>query len=290
MSKKPSTLLLFYILAGYVILQFAWWAWLLVRLHEKKYMIIGEAAVFMVLLIALFILVRNSLRKETRINELQKNFMLSITHELRSPLASLRLQMETLLKRDLPKEKQEEILRNGLADTDRLNQLIENILIATQLENDVFSLHPQVANISTAASAISKRTALLAGRENDLILKLEDNVNAAFDELAFSSILGNILENAFKYSPATSPVLVKLWKQEGKAVISVSDQGPGISEEHRERIFEKFFRAGSEETRRTKGTGLGLFIAKNLARKQHWSLKHVNNSPKGSIFELIIPL
>lgn len=289
-NKKPSTLLLFYILAGYVTLQFAWWTWLLIRMHAKWHMIAAEAAVFLVLLIALFILVRNSLRRETRINALQKNFMLSITHELRSPLASLKLQMETLLKRDLPKEKQEEILRNGLADTDRLNQLIENILLATQLENEVFFLESHVANISPVVSAISKSTARLHARENDLVLELEENVNTKYDELAFSSILGNILENAFKYSPASSPVTVKLRKQEGEAVISISDLGPGIAEEHRARIFEKFFRAGSEETRRTKGTGLGLYIVQNLVRKHGWTIRYIANSPKGSTFELIIPL
>src|ERR1035437_148229 len=190
-SKNSRPLLLFYILVAYVLIQFIWWSYLMIeqnneiyqlkseinllhhedpqlvieqgnelekKLHHRWVMIAGEGLVFMILLSIAFIRVRNTFRKEAELAAQQKNFMLSITHELKSPIASSKLQLETLLKRDLEKEKQKELLSNAISDTERLNKLVADILLASKIENSVYELHKENVNLSEYVEEGMKQT------------------------------------------------------------------------------------------------------------------------------------
>jgi signal transduction histidine kinase len=108
--------------------------------------------------------------------------------------------------------------------------------------------------------------------------------------MAVHSILVNLVENAVKYSGSNHDVLLTLIKDSQHAVIRVSDQGTGISAEDKTRVFDKFYRAGNEETRKTKGTGLGLYIVKYLVEKHQGSIAVKDNLPRGSIFEIRLKL
>ena len=136
---KRTNQYLFLILLLYVILQAAWWLYSIHQLSaevinekeeldRKTSMIISEGAVFLLILIVGFFITYRSLRKEVQVSAQQKNFLLAITHELKTPIASLKLYLQTLVKRDLPQEKQKEILGKSIKDADRLNELVENIL------------------------------------------------------------------------------------------------------------------------------------------------------------------
>jgi two-component system phosphate regulon sensor histidine kinase PhoR len=318
-GRKNRPLLGFYILVAYVVLQFSWWSYLMFdlnneiyqlktelniikssdpgeatiqgnalqkKLHARWAMITGEGTVFFVLLVTGIVVTRSSFKKETALNRQQTNFILSITHELRSPLASARLQIETLLKRDLPKEKQHEILEGSLSDIERLNALVENILLAARIEDSTFSLHREKTELAPLINTLLDPVKMKVRDHRELILKLEPELYAAIDRFSFPSILLNLYENAVKYSSESSTVEINLRGQDSEIIITVTDQGIGISDADKAQVFKKFFRAGMEETRSTKGTGLGLYIVDKLTLLQEGTISVYDNKPRGSIFEL----
>lgn len=328
-KRGSRPLVLFYVLVVYVLLQFSWWTYLLIStnnqvallqeevlahevgiapdlvstsiqierkrkldddLRKRWMMIAGEGAVFILLLSWVIVRTRNGFKHEALLAERQKNFLLSVTHELRSPLASIGLQAETLLKRDLPKEKQSQILSHVLEDTERLNALIGNILLAARIDAHAFSIQKQSRNLSEFALQLTHKIERGVGQNHKFDIHITNGLHAAFDEVATHSIFANLLENAVKYSPAGTSIRVELSATGSLLSFAVADNGKGISDELKQSVFERFYRSGSEETRSTKGTGLGLYIAKYLAEMQHWQINLTDNPQGGSIFTVVIPI
>jgi signal transduction histidine kinase len=303
-KQTPRPLLVFYLLVGYVFLQFAWWSYLLFdlnaeniklstqteiayheQLRKKQLMILGEGAVFLGLLALGVVQTRKSFKRETEAARLQKNFLLSVTHELKSPIAAVKLFLETLQRRTLEPEKQKEIVERGIAETVRLDQLVGNILLAAQLENKAFHLQVDRLNISELCSEF---TAQFNARFSTprLQTNLQDNFEIKADAQAMQSILLNLCENAIKYSDEGQSINLDLFIEEHAIILRIRDNGVGIAPEERQRIFTKFYRSGNEEVRNTKGTGLGLYIVSHLCRMQQIQISVRENQPKGSIFEL----
>jgi two-component system phosphate regulon sensor histidine kinase PhoR len=317
--KKSRPLFWFYILVAYVLIQFFWWGYLMVslnneifylktelnllkgesaedvilkgnelnqKLHKRWIMICGEGVVFMgVLAIGIF-QTRKTFKKEEELSLLQQNFLLSVTHELKSPIASTKLQLQTLQRHDLNREKQKEIIANAINDTERLNNLVENILLAAKIENNVFLLHREDFNLSEYLAAGIRQTIQSFNYKQKIIVEIEPDIYFNIDRTTFPSIVLNLIENAVKYSPSDSAIVVSLKKQKQKIIFSVSDEGLGISEKDKEVIFQKFYRVGNEETRKTTGTGLGLYIVDFLVKQHGGTIKVKNNQSKGSIFEV----
>ena len=119
---------------------------------------------------------------------------------------------------------------------------------------------------------------------------VEDGVMMNGDKQALSLLILNLLENAEKYSPVQSVISLSLKKKNGKIQLAVADQGVGIPDTEKANIFKKFYRIGNEETRSTKGTGLGLFLVKQIADHHQGTIAVLNNRPKGSIFTLEFPV
>ncbi len=256
------------------------------KLHKRWLMISSEGAVFVFLLLLGGYQIQKTLKKETALAQQQKNFLLSVTHELKSPIASTKLQLQTLQKHELDRGKQKEIISNAISDTERLNNLVENILLAAKIENSFFSLHKEQYNLSEYITEGINQTIKSFNYKHKIVLVIEPNIQMKIDKTSFPSIVLNLLENAVKYSPENSTITIGLKFFNGKTVLSVSDEGVGISNEEKKNIFQKFYRVGNEEVRKTKGTGLGLFIVKYLA-EQHTGVVSVrDNVPKGSVFEL----
>ena len=307
-KNTPRPLLVFYLLVIYVFLQFSWWSYLLIdlnaenlklrsslnteqnkmfdeQLRKKQLMIFGEGAVFIALLTLGIIQTRKSFKRETEATRLQKNFLLSVTHELKSPIAAVRLFLETLNRRTLEPAKQKEIVERGIAETVRLDQLVGNILMAAQLENSAFKLHPTRINLSELCIEFAAQfNARYAAPR--LKTTMQNGIVAMADTQAMQSILLNICENAIKYSAADEEIHLLLSNSEDKIALRISDTGIGIAPEERKHIFNKFYRSGNEEIRNTKGTGLGLYIVAHLCRMQEIQISVSDNRPKGSIFEL----
>ncbi len=303
-KNTPRPLLVFYLLVVYVFLQFAWWSYLLFDLNDenirlsaqteiayhqqirkKQLMILGEGAVFLGLLTLGVIQTRKSFKRETEAARLQKNFLLSVTHELKSPIAAVKLFLETLQRRVLEPEKQKEIVERGIAETVRLDQLVGNILLAAQLENKAFHLQIERLNISELCAAFAAQFNARFS-EPRLITKLQGGLEVDADVQAMQSILLNLCENAVKYSEDEQCIELILQKEDNTIRLLIADRGVGVAPDERKRIFTKFYRSGNEEVRNTKGTGLGLYIVAHLCRMQQIHISVSENRPKGSIFEL----
>ena len=286
---------LFLVLLLYVILQSAWWLYSIYQLSaeviteeadlaRKTIMIIGEGAVFLMILCVGFFLTYRSLRKEVQVSTQQKNFLLAITHELKTPIASLKLYIQTLIKRELEEDKRQDILKRCVKDADRLNGLVENILLATKIDDDGFPLMKEDLNLSEMMETISLELLENSGRNVSVEFFIQPDVIFNGDKDAFTSIITNLVSNALKYTPEKSTICVTIVQKEGETALSISDEGIGIAREETDKIFEKFFRSGNEETRKQKGTGLGLYIVKKMVNQHEGLIQVKKNKPKGSIF------
>lgn len=249
------------------------------KLRSRIWMVLGEGSVFFILLAIGVWQTLQSFKKEVSLARQQKNFLLAVTHELKSPIASVKLYLQTLQKRELDREKQNEIVAKAIADTDRLGSLVENLLLATKIDRSDYMLHFEELNLSDLVAQI-----IATHPENKrLKTEIQQGIKMQADKLAFTSIVVNLLENALKYSEQT--VTVKL-QNDKNILLSVIDSGAGIADDEKQKVFEKFYRIGNEDTRKSKGTGLGLYIVKNLVERHNGTIHIRNNQPTGSIFEI----
>jgi signal transduction histidine kinase len=319
MKTKSRSILFFSILFGYVLLQFTWWEILLVKqndkiitekqklielstpdesrliseikeLHEKKkmqtLMIVGEGTVFLLLLLFGVYKVKQAHDKENYLNRQQKNFFLSITHELKTPIAATKLQLQTLQKQKLDPEIRQQLITNALLETDRLNTLIDNVLFASLLESNEFLFKREKQNLSDFISLVLNRYYKNEIEKGEIKMMIEPQIQYELDVNALPSVITNLLGNALKYSNAEKEITVSLKKFEKYIALEVSDKGLGIAEQEKKKIFDKFYRSGNEETRRSKGTGLGLYIVDYILKKHNASIRVKDNTPQGSIFEI----
>ncbi|WP_423149118.1 sensor histidine kinase [Rubrolithibacter danxiaensis] len=284
--RKP--LVIFYCLIIYAFAELIWWGVLLIQAQpNRKGMIMGEGAVFIFLFCVGAYHLHKTLKKERTLHAQQKNFLLSVTHELKSPLASIKLYLETILKRELDRDQIKSFLQNSLKDIERLDDLVENMLIATKIENESYSFPKEKFNFSTLVEKVADRLQVHTCKTQTIKAEIEPGLFVEGDKFALTSVVTNLIENAVKYSPPCSDIEVKVWKNSSNIHFEVADKGIGINDEEKTRIFEKFYRVGSEDTRKTKGTGLGLFIVKQVLNHHQAQIKVKNNVPSGTIFEVI---
>lgn len=293
---------LFYLLTIYILLQFFWWAYLLIKLNLEHYgadsqgvgnlkvwMVIGEGSVFFIFLLAGIYITQRTIKREIKLVRQQRNFLLSITHELKTPLAAIKLCMDTLTKRENLDIDQRNLLQNNVREnTERLNLLIENVLLATRIENGKDTLDKSEVNISELTQKIISRIAHTSGKA-EIKTQIDPGIISFTDMHNYESIVSNLVENALKYG-GDQAIEVKLYSQNSKFTLAVSDYGMGIPNELKARVFEKFYRAENEETRTKKGTGLGLYIVKQLVNLSGGKIHIEDNAPTGSKFIVELPL
>lgn len=291
---KRQTAIFFYLIAGYVVLQFAWWVYHLIdlttkinseALQKKQFlMIVGEGSVFFILLLLGLWRIRRSIQKEMLISKRQNNFLLSVTHELKTPLVTNKLYLQTLLKhKNLHREKQEELLSQAIEENKRLEEIIESILTATYIENERLQLKYEKINFSEKLKEIGEDW---AEKRMAIHFDIEPNIVLKVDLFIVKTVLHNLLENAYKYAGNEAKVVLYLRKEKKRVIWGVKDDGKGVDLANQNFIFKKFIRLGEEETRNQKGTGLGLFIVKNLLQAHGETIVYLPNQPKGSNFKI----
>jgi Osmosensitive K+ channel histidine kinase len=254
------------------------------RLKQRKTaQFIGEGSFFLALILTGAVFVYRATHKEFKLSQQQHNFMTAVTHELKTPIAVTQLNLETLLKRALDEEKQKSLLKNSIAETYRLNDLCNNILLASQFDAGVYHTHKQKICVSEVAKKVVKNYIIrfpLYKFESDI----DENVSLLGEEILLQILLSNLIENAVKYSPKESTISVNLKKENDFVILKVADEGLGISDEEKKKIFQKFYRIGNENTRKAKGSGLGLYLCKEIVLQHKGRMVVDNNVPKGTIF------
>ena len=209
--------------------------------------------------------------------------MMAITHELKTPISVARLNLETLQKYNLDEEKKQKIIRTTLDETSRLDFLTNNILVAAQLENSNFKAEKEELDL-TALLKDCIRQFNNRFPERIFVEDIEYDTDIKGDSLLLQMLINNLLENATKYSPRESPISTILKRTKVGIELQIKDQGIGIEETEKAKIFNKFYRIGSEATRKTKGTGLGLYLCRKIARDHNGDITMTKNEPQGSIF------
>jgi two-component system, OmpR family, sensor histidine kinase CiaH len=252
--------------------------------NTGKYL--AEGITFLILIFIGAAFVYRSVRRQFNLQQQQQNFMMAVTHELKTPISVARLNLETLQKYNLDPEKQKKLIRTTLDETGRLNFLTNNILIASQLEGTGYKSAKEELDLSNLLKDCIQD---FRNRFPDRLFQeeIEIDVDVKGDALLLQMLINNLLENALKYSPKESPITSVLKKHRSTIELQVQDEGPGIADEEKKKIFTKFYRVGNEATRKTKGTGLGLFLCNKIAHDHNADISVTNHLPHGSNFVVI---
>lgn len=255
--------------------------------NRVKYL--GEGIVFLGLILIGAVILFRSIRKQLLMQMQQQNFMMAVTHELKTPIAITKLNLETLLKYQLDEAKQKKILRIAIDETSRLNFLTNNILVSSQLEGKRFSMTTEELNLSLL---LRDKVAMFKIRYPDRTFNIEidEDVDIKGDVLLLEILINNLLENAIKYSDKTSAIRAVLLNHTTNVVLKIIDEGEGIPDEEKKKVFAKFYRIGDEATRKKRGTGLGLYLCHQIAIDHHAHIWIEDNHPKGSIFIVKFPI
>ncbi|MGZ8515921.1 MAG: sensor histidine kinase [Chitinophagaceae bacterium] len=244
---------------------------------------LSEGIFFFALIIVAAIFVFRTVRRQIKLQQQQQNFIMAVTHELKTPIAVARLNLETMQKYSLDPEKQKKLIRTTLEETSRLNFLTNNILIASQLEGGGYQFSKEELDFSDLLKDCIQD---FRNRfpEREFFEKIEQEAEIKGDPLLLQILINNLVENAIKYSPKESPISATLRKTDTVLQLEIADEGPGIPDEEKKKIFSKFYRIGSEATRNAKGTGLGLYLCSKIADDHNADILVTNNTPRGSIF------
>ncbi len=229
--------------------------------------------------------------KAIKLTQRQSNFMDSITHELKSPIASLKLYLQTLNRRKVSEEERESFYQFMLDDVRRLDDLITHMLDAAQLEKpvlqeelieiDLKSLIENCAREVTSRYRISETSISIEGQTVRIVGRTVDA----------EMIFRNLLDNAVKYAERAPEIKVSIEKlEEPKCVVKIKDNGPGIPLNQRRKIFYRFVRLGLELERKKPGTGLGLYIVQTLVRRMKGQVRVSGRlDGNGTVFEVRLP-
>jgi two-component system, OmpR family, sensor histidine kinase CiaH len=247
----------------------------------KQY--IGEGLTFLMLFLLGAIYVYRSLLKQLKYSALQQNFMMAVTHELKTPIAVTQLNLETILKRDLKVEQLQQLIQNSLKETKRLDALCNNILLASQLDMGQYESNKQLIDFS-AISMHCIQSFEERYPKRQCIAQVQPSIQMHGEPLLLQLLLNNLLDNANKYAAAGTPIHINLVQTATRIELTVKDEGVGIALEERSKVFDKFYRVGAEQTRSTKGTGLGLYLCKKIVTFHAGEIFVQSNQPKGSIF------
>lgn len=252
---------------------------------RKTTIFISEGVTFLALTFLGALLVYRAVQRQIRFQQQQQNFMMTVTHELKTPIAVAKLNLETLQKHHLEENKRQKLLQMTVQEVNRLNTLVNNILVSAQLEGGRYRMSDEELDFSALVkSCFNDFRSRFPEREWQSAILPEIDIKG--DPLLLQIMVNNLLENAVKYSPKEAPIQCKLHQAGKQVILEVVDQGPGIPDEEKSKIFEKFYRIGNENTRTAKGTGLGLYLCHKIAKDHGASIRVTDNLPTGCNFSV----
>lgn len=258
---------------------------------KTDWLILAEGIVLLVAILIGIYVIFLYWRRQAALNRAQQHFINQVTHELKSPLASIQLHLETIQMRQPSPEQLHQFVTRMQGDSERLNGLINNLLTANKIKHRGARLNLQRGNLSQMIEDYLVRENEGFPEGGELTWSIEPGLIAQFETDAIETVLRNLLENAILYTDQPPQVSVKLCKDGGMAHLHFSDSGHGIPNHYKKKVFLIFYRIRNSG-KTTRGSGLGLFIVRNVIRLHGgkvW-LESPGNNGQGCTFHLMIPL
>ncbi|MFM2335742.1 MAG: hypothetical protein RIS91_1745 [Bacteroidota bacterium] len=257
------------------------------RLDSKQNAWLGEGITVGLLTLIIIGLMYYFLDRMIRFNQQKANFMMAVTHELKTPIAAAKLAIQTVI-RNKNQANQERVLEISKQSMDRLSGLMERVLLATQFENRLPSKNEKWIHIHEIISQAIVEGQFSIGEtlKNNLVESKDFLIYC--DAQMLKIVFINLFTNSIKYSEENCVnVSVNSFVRDGVFGVTVTDQGIGIPSEERNRIFEKFYRVGDERTRSRQGSGLGLYLVKQILNLHKANIEVTANVPNGSKFNIV---
>ncbi len=228
-------------------------------------------------------------KKQSALVREQRHFISQVTHELKSPLASLQLHLETVRRHQPSPEKLAAFIETMLSDTTRLNGLIDNLLSASRVEQKHWRLDLQPIDFSAFVERYFRTRKFALPKAGKLTMEITPGIHAAIDHDAMETVLRNLLENAVLYSDKSPRITVSLGMEGKNCCLAIADHGRGIEFYEQKKIFNMFYRIRRKDEN-IRGTGLGLFIVHAIVRRHHGQVK-VESKGKGhgTTFKICLP-
>ncbi len=274
-------------------------AWILVLIRNRAvtkevvgntWLMVGGVVSFMTIMTVL-VLFTVFLVRQIREVRLQDSFLDSVTHELKSPLASMKLCLETLARRELPSDKRDELHAMMVEDVDRLTALIDSVLAASRVTMGKQAKGVARVQVRKVVDEVVRRVAARRHIGADCIeLDVPEDLSFVSDPEILDTVVLNLVDNAIKYSGDDPKVRVRAWSSAQRVHLEVQDEGIGIAEADLRRVFQRFYRAPEEAVRERHGTGLGLFIVSALVRRLGGRVEaHSEGRGKGTRMHVWLP-
>ncbi len=260
---------------------------------ETKTIAILVAGILLLMAIAVALtLIFGRLNQQLKVNKMYDSFIASVTHELKSPLASIQLYLETMSVRDVPREKLDDFVTLMLKDSQRLNALINSILEIAGIEESKKIYKLQNFDADTLLRE-------LVGESKDQFNLSDESVQiigyagctCRVDRRSLKVVLNNLFDNAIKYTGGPPQIDVQIGCEANRLIIRVTDQGIGIAEKDQRDVFKKFRRIQSQDSPTVKGTGLGLYWAREIIRNHRGKISVYSAGPnRGTTFTIELPV
>jgi signal transduction histidine kinase len=249
-----------------------------------------EGAFFLAVLVGAMVVVTRAIREEAELRRGQEQFLAGVSHELKSPLSSLRLSVETLAMRDPPAAQRGELVRRMLVELGRLQGTIANVLDTSRLAAAGRRTPEPIALAVEMTQVIDELADFAAECDVAVDAAVPAGLTVFGERDGTQIVLRNLLHNAIKASLPGRPVTIRAQAVNGSVVLQVQDQGSGFTGAEGERLFDKFYRIDREERGRTRGTGLGLFLVRRHVELDHGNVTAVSAGPgRGATFTVTWP-
>lgn len=232
------------------------------------------------------------LKKMQKVENSRQEFVSNVSHELKTPITSIKVLADSLnMQENVPNEVYREFMQDIVAEIDRENQIINDLLALVKMDKAVAELNISQVNVNDMLEMIFKRLRPIAAKRNiELVFESFRPVTAECDEVKINLAFTNLVENGIKYNVAGGWVKVSLDADHKYFYVKVTDSGIGIPREYQDQIFERFYRVDKARSRETGGTGLGLAITKNIILMHDGAIKVVSKEDEGSTFVVRVPL
>lgn len=220
--------------------------------------------------------------------EKTKALITNISHQLKTPLASLRMSHELAVSDYLTKEEKQEFLMREEREIAKLQLLLDEMTKLSRLEKHMIQLKPRLISLKdTISDAVSMIYPKALTKSMSVQVEMEEDIIISHDAHWTAEAFTNILDNAVKYAPAETEITIRVRRLTNHVLIEIMDEGPGISDQEKHKIYQRFYRG--EHSGETEGAGVGLYLARQILEEQKGSILVKNNYPAGSIFQILLP-